>query len=85
MPSVRAISSTSAEALTASLGYRTVDPCTARIIARSSSAIWDGPSAPISTPAWDPTKRTLACEIAAIRMKSWARVRNAANVEANGL
>ena len=45
----------------ASLGYRTVDPCTARIIARSSRAICDGPSAPISTPAWEPHSRMFAC------------------------
>ena len=56
--------------LVASLGYRTVEPCTARIMARSSSAIWDGPSAPISTPACEPDSRMLAWEMAAIRMKS---------------
>jgi hypothetical protein len=56
--------------LVASLGYKTVDPCTARIIARSSSAICDGPSAPISTPAWEPHSRMFAWEMADIRMKS---------------
>ena len=70
--------------LVASLGYSTVAPCTARIMARSSRAIWDGPSAPISTPACDPDSRILACEMAAIRMKSYARLKKAANVEANG-
>ena len=32
-------------------------PCTARIMARSSRAIWEGPSGPISTPAWEPDSR----------------------------
>ena len=53
--------------------------------ARSSSAICDGPSWPISTPACEPTSRMLACEMAAMRMKSYARVKKAAKVEANGL
>ena len=53
-----------------SLGYKTVEPCTARIMARSSRAIWDGPSAPISVPACEPASRMFACEMAAIRMKS---------------
>ena len=61
---------TRAAALVASLGYSTVEPCTARSMARSSSAIWDGPSAPISTPACEPTRQMLAREMAAIRMKS---------------
>ena len=50
----------------------------------SSSAICDGPSSPIETPACEPAKRMLAREIAAIRMKSYAREKNAENVEANG-
>src|SRR5207249_7136553 len=66
----------------ASDGYRTVEPCTARIAARSSSAICDGPSSPISTPACEPQRRMLASEIAAIRMKSYARERKAAKVDA---
>ena len=56
----------------------------ARIIARSSSAICEGPSSPMETPAWEPQSRTSARLIAAIRTKSYARVRNAANVAANG-
>ena len=68
-----------------SQGYSTVELWTARIAARSSSAICEGPSWPISTPAWDPTSRMLACEMPAMRMKSYARVKNAANVDANGL
>ena len=43
---------------------------TARIEARSSRAICDGPSAPISTPAWEPASRIDSCEIADIRRKS---------------
>jgi hypothetical protein len=38
----------------ASEGCRTVEPWTARIIAMSSSAIWEGPSSPMETPAWEP-------------------------------
>ena len=56
--------------LAASLGYRMVDPCTARIMARSSRAICDGPSAPISVPQWEPHSRMFAWEMADIRMKS---------------
>ena len=74
----------SAAAAVASAGYSTVDPWTARIIARSSRAIWEGPSSPISTPQCVPTSARSACETAAIRMKSWARVRNAPNVAAKG-
>ena len=70
MPGVPAIASTSAAVLVPSLGYSTVDPCTARIMARSSSAICDGPSAPISTPACEPASRRSTPEIAPIRMKS---------------
>ena len=57
----------------------------ARIIARSSSAICDGPSSPIDTPACEPAILMLRLPIAAIRMKSYARVRNAANVDGNGM
>src|SRR5439155_21528794 len=84
MPSRSAMAATRRAVDTASLGYSTVEPCTARIIARSSRAICDGPSAPISTPACEPDSRMLAREIEAIRMKSYARVRNAAKEEANG-
>src|SRR6202034_4743201 len=84
MPAVSAICATRYAVLLGSLGYRTVDPCTARIMARSSRAICDGPSAPISTPQWDPDSRMFAWEMADIRMKSYARVKNAANVEAKG-
>ena len=56
----------------------------ARNDARSSSAICDGPSSPIETPACEPQRRMSACEIAAMRTKSYARVRKAANVDANG-
>src|ERR1700739_4519245 len=48
MPERSAMAATSAAALVASLGYRTVEPWMARIMARSSSPICDGPSAPIS-------------------------------------
>ena len=50
----------------------------------SSSAICDGPSSPIDTPACEPQSLIVAREIAAMRTKSYARERNAANVEANG-
>ena len=50
----------------------------------SSSAICDGPSSPIETPACEPLRRMSAREIAAMRTKSYARAKNAANVEANG-
>ena len=42
----------------------------ARIIARSSSAICDGPSSPIDTPACEPASFTFSRLIAAMRMKS---------------
>ena len=42
----------------------------ARIIARSSSAICDGPSSPIDTPACDPAILMFRLLIAAMRMKS---------------
>ena len=50
--------------LVASLGYSTVDPWMARSMARFSRAIWEGPSAPISTPAWEPTSRRSTPEMA---------------------
>ena len=56
-PAVSAICRTSWAVEVASAGYRTTEPCTARSAARSSSAICEGPSAPISTPAWEPTRR----------------------------
>ena len=59
-------------------------PWTARIIARSSSAICEGPSSPIETPACEPESRMFARDMAAMRMKSYARVKNAAKVDANG-
>ena len=61
-----------------------MEPRTARIIARSSSAICEGPSAPISTPAWEPLSRMFASEMLAMRTKSKARVKKAANVDAKG-
>ena len=53
-------------------------------MARSSSAICDGPSSPIDTPACEPHNARFARLIAAIRTKSYARVRNAPKVAANG-
>ena len=61
-----------------------MEPCTARIIARSSRAICEGPSSPMDTPACEPHRRRLARLMAAMRTKSYARVRNAPNVAANG-
>jgi hypothetical protein len=37
---------------------------------RSSRVICDGPSAPISTPEWEPHSRMFAWEMADIRMTS---------------
>ena len=68
-----------------SAGYRTVDPLIARRAARSSSAICEGPSSPIDTPACDPQRRRSARPIAAIRIWSYARVRNAPNVAAKAI
>ncbi len=68
----------------ASQGYSTVEPCTARNSARSSSAICDGPSSPIETPACEPQSAIVAREIAAMRTKSYERAWKAANVDANG-
>ena len=70
MPSRSAICATSFAAETASLGYSTVDVCTARSEAMSSSAICDGPSAPISQPACEPERRMLTWETPAMRTKS---------------
>ena len=53
-------------------------------MARSSSAICEGPSSPIETPPCEPQSRMFAWLIAAIRMKSYARLKKAANEEANG-
>ena len=50
----------------------------------SSSAICDGPSSPIDTPACEPQSENVARLIAAMRTKSYARERKAANVDANG-
>jgi hypothetical protein len=85
IPDLAAISATSAVVLVPSLGYSTVDTCTARIIAKSSSPIWDSPSSPISTPECEPTSRRSTPETAPISMKSYVRVKNAANVDANAL
>ena len=71
--------------LTASDGYSTVQFGSVRHIARSSSAICEGPSSPIDTPACEPASLTLTLLIAAIRMKSAARVRKHAKVEGNGI
>ena len=59
-------------------------PCTARKQARSSSAICDGPSSPIETPACEPESLMFAREMAAMRTKSYERDWKAAKVEANG-
>ena len=85
IPPCSAISATSCAVWLGSLGYNTVLPKIDRIIDRSSSAICEGPSSPIETPACEPTRRIFAREIAAIRMKSYAREKNAAKVEANGI
>ena len=83
IPSRSAIAATSFAVELPSQGCSTVEPWTARIIARSSSAICEGPSSPIEIPAWDPERQNVAREIAAIRMKSYAREWKAANDDAN--
>ena len=60
---------------TASQGYKATKFGCAVVMAKSSSAICDGPSSPIDTPACDPTSLTLTLLIAAMRTKSAARVR----------
>ena len=80
-----AAAATSRYALTASDGYSTVQFGTPRAIARSSSAIWDGPSSPIDTPACEPASLTPSDEMPAMRMKSLARSRKHANVDGNGM
>ena len=55
----------------------------ARSDAMSSSAICDGPSSPIETPACEPASRRSTRLIAAMRTKSYAREKNAAKVETN--
>ena len=84
MPSRSAIAATSFAVWLASDGCSTVEPWIARNDAMSSRAICDGPSSPIETPACEPESRMSARETAAMRTKSYARERNAANVEANG-
>ena len=85
MPWRSAIVATSATVALPSEGYRTVVPWIARSAARSSTAIWDGPSSPIDTPACDPQRRRSARPIAAMRIWSYARVRNAPNVAAKAI
>ena len=84
MPFWSAIAAISLLAWLASDGCSTVEEWIARIEAMSSSAICDGPSSPIDTPACEPTSLRSARLIAAMRMKSYAREKNAENVEANG-
>ena len=84
IPSRSAMAATSFAVWLPSHGCRTVLPCTARKAARSSRPICEGPSSPIETPACEPESAIVARLTAAIRTKSYARVRNAANVEANG-
>src|SRR5829696_9764388 len=60
IPSRSAIAATSLAVWLASEGCKTVEPWTARNAARSSSAICDGPSSPIDTPACEPDSLMLA-------------------------
>ena len=73
MPSRSAIAATSFAVWFASHGWSTVEPWTARIIAMSSSAICEGPSSPMDTPACEPHRHIVARLIAAMRTKSYAR------------
>jgi hypothetical protein len=84
MPGRSAIAATSLAVWLTSEGCSTVEPWSARNDAMSSSAICDGPSSPIEMPAWEPARRMSARETAAMRRKSYAREKNAANVDANG-
>ena len=70
MPLRSAIAAMSCAVWLASEGCSTTLPWIARNVARSSSAICDGPSSPIETPACEPESRMLAREIAAMRTKS---------------
>ena len=56
----------------------------AHIMARSSSPICDGPSSPMDTPQCVPTSFKLSLLMAAMRMKSYARVTKHENKEATG-
>ncbi len=85
MPGCAAAAAISFSVLTASHGYSTAQPGTPRNMARSSRAICEGPSSPIDTPQWLPANLTLTWLMPAMRTKSAARVRNAANVAANGM
>ena len=59
---------------------------TPRIIARSSSAICDGPSSPIDTPACEPASLTLSIEIPAMRTKSLRALEESTrSVDGNGM
>src|SRR5208337_172011 len=51
----------------------------------SSRPIWEGPSCPIETPAWDPQNFMFDSEYWVILIWSKARVRNAAKVETKGI
>src|SRR3989338_8557011 len=66
---------------TASDGYRTELPNTLLNIAISSSPIWEAPSSPIDTPAWEPAHTMCAPAYCAIRIWSYARERKAEKVE----
>jgi hypothetical protein len=54
MPSRSAIAATSFAVSFPSEGFSTVEPWIARKAATSSSAICDGPSSPVETPACEP-------------------------------
>src|SRR3989344_4417572 len=70
---------------TASDGYRTELPNTLLNIAISSSPIWEAPSSPIDTQAWEPAHTMCAPAYCAIRIWSYARERKAEKVEMNGI
>ncbi len=56
-----------------------------RNMAMSSSPIWEGPSSPMETPAWEPANLMLAFEYRLIRIWSKALVKKAAKVETKGI
>ena len=54
-------------------------------MAKSSRPIWDGPSSPMETPAWDPQNFRLGSEYWLMRTWSKAREKKAAKVETKGI
>jgi len=73
------------DSVAASAGYSTTLDRIARNMARSSRPIWEGPSSPMETPAWDPQNLRLGSEYWLMRIWSKAREKKAAKVERQGI